>query len=131
MNASKDTENTLRISFADILIALSILAFGVYLLMMQDHAGGSDKTVIIYKSDAIILETPLDRDQMIDLESFGVSMIIEIKDQKVRVVSSSCPHQICVSKGFTGRVHDPVICVPNHVMIEISGKDYEYDAISH
>ena len=58
-------------------------------------------------------------------------MVVEIRDQKVRVLSSSCHQQICVRKGWIGQVHNPIICLPNKITIDVAGADPEYDAITH
>jgi len=86
--------------------------------------------VVIYKDDDVIWTLPMQKDRIIQLEPFGVSMVVEIRDQKVRVLSSSCQQQICVRKGWTGQVHNPIICIPNKITIDVTGADPGYDAIT-
>jgi len=130
MNSSANIPKKSTLSYLDILIAVSIALFGVYWLMMGGYNAATDKTVVIYKGDAVIRTFPLLKDRIIQLEPFGVSMVVEIRDQKVRVLSSSCHQQICVRKGWTGQVHNPIICIPNKISIYITGADPEYDAIT-
>lgn len=117
-------------SYIDVLIAVGIVLFGLYWLLGREDSGAAAGRVFIYKDDAVIEEVSLLEDRRIDLTSHGTSMVIEIRDQRVRVLSSSCNQQICVRKGWTAQVHDPIICIPNKITIEVTGTDPRYDAIS-
>lgn len=131
MGSTESIKNKTTLSYVDILIAVSIVLFGLYWLMMRDFNGATEKTVVIYKDDVVIWTRPIQKDRIIQLEPFGVSMVVEIRDQKVRVLSSSCHQQICVRKGWTGQVHNPIICLPNKITINVTGADPVYDAITH
>ena len=131
MDLTESIKIKTTLSYVDILIAVSIVLFGLYWLMMRDFNGATEKTVVIYKDDAVIWTLPIQKDRIIQLEPFGVSMVVEIRDQKVRVLSSSCHQQICVRKGWTGQAHNPIICLPNKITINVTGADPEYDAITH
>ena len=130
MDSTENIKKKTALSYIDILIAVSIVLFGLYWLMMRDFNGATDKIVVIYKDDDIIWTLPMQKDRIIQLEPFGVSMVVEIRDQKVRVLSSSCQQQICVRKGWTGQVHNPIICIPNKITIDVTGADPGYDAIT-
>ena len=130
MDSAENIKKKTALSYIDILIAVSIVLFGLYWLMMRDFNGATDKIVVIYKDDDIIWTLPMQKDRIIQLEPFGVSMVVEIRDQKVRVLSSSCQQQICVRKGWTGQVHNPIICIPNKITIDVTGADPGYDAIT-
>jgi len=130
MDSAENIKKKTALSYIDILIAVSIVLFGLYWLMMRDFNGATDKTVVIYKDDDVIWTLSMQKDRIIQLEPFGVSMVVEIRDQKVRVLSSSCQQQICVRKGWTGQVHNPIICIPNKITIDVTGADPGYDAIT-
>lgn len=130
MDSAENIKKKTALSYIDILIAVSIVLFGLYWLMMRDFNDATDKTVVIYKDDDVIWTLPMQKDRIIQLEPFGVSMVVEIRDQKVRVLSSSCQQQICVRKGWTGQVHNPIICIPNKITIDVTGADPGYDAIT-
>lgn len=130
MESTESIKKKTALSYVDILIAVSIVLFGLYWLMMRDSNDATEKTVVIYKDDVVIWSLPMLKDRIIQLEPFGVSMVVEIRDQKVRVLSSSCQKQICVRKGWTGQVHNPIICIPNKITIDVTGADPVYDAIT-
>ena len=60
---------------------------------------------------------------------------IEIKDGRVRITDSPCPNKTCISQGW----HNPLVCLPNKVMISVEGEtsvkaggsqEVELDAVS-
>jgi hypothetical protein len=130
MDSNEHTKKRTALTSLDVLLAVSIVLFGLYWLVMRDAGGAAEKEVIIYKDDVVIGTFNLMKDRVIHLGPFGVSMTVEIREQKIRVSSSSCRQQICVRKGWTDQFHDPIICVPNKITIEITGADSGYDAIT-
>ena len=121
----------LKISFADLLIGTSILLFCIAWVVMREPSAPVEKKIIIYKDELVIIEVPINIDKRMSLESHGVHMVVEIKDNKIRVVSSDCLQQICVKKSWAWLVHDSIICMPNHIFISIEGDGPEYDVLSH
>lgn len=129
MSFSDGSTATFSWSYLDLLIGVGIVLFGLYWLMGRGD-GAAATQVLIYKDDAIVAAVSLTDDRRVDLTSQGVSMVVEIQGKRVRVLSSSCKQQICVRKGWTAQVHDPIICIPNKVTVEVTGTDTRYDAIS-
>jgi len=130
MDSCERIKKRAALTLLDILIAVSIVLFGLHWLAMRDVDGAAEKAVVIYKDDVVIGTFPLLKDRIIQLEPFGVSMAVEIRGRKISVLSSSCLQQICVRKSWTGKVHDPIICIPNKITIEITEVDSGYDAIT-
>lgn len=117
-------------SYLDLLIAAGIVLFGIYWLMGREDTGAAAGRVLIYKDNAVIVRASLTEDGRIDLTPHGVFMVVEIRAKRVRVLSSSCKQQLCVRKSWTAQAHDPIICLPNKITIEVTGTDPRYDAIS-
>lgn len=57
----------------------------------------------------------------------GTAKIV-IGDGRVRILNSPCPLKICEKKGWISKKGDFIICIPNRVVIKITGK--EFDAIT-
>lgn len=69
----------------------------------------------------------------IPIESeFGYNLI-EIGDNRVRVIEADCPDQIDVKQGYISKPHEIIVCLPNRLVIEIIGgeDDDEVDYITH
>ena len=59
--------------------------------------------------------------------------LIEIGDEKVRVIEADCPDKLDVKQGFISKTGEVIVCLPNRLVIEIKGVDDErnVDYISH
>lgn len=47
--------------------------------------------------------------------------LIEIGDEKVRVLEADCPDQIDVKQGWISNVGETLICLPHRLVVEIKG----------
>lgn len=46
---------------------------------------------------------------------------IEVRDDRVRVLSSPCPLKLCVKTGWIGSSGQMIVCLPNEVVIRLPG----------
>ncbi len=56
-------------------------------------------------------------------------IIVEIKDNKVRIKKSNCKNQICVKQGWSNMA--PLICVPNQLAVSIKQDDKDEMLITY
>lgn len=54
---------------------------------------------------------------------------MEIKDNKVIKIKSTCKNRICEKQGHISNSGDSIICVPNKEIIKITGEEEESDYI--
>lgn len=59
--------------------------------------------------------------------------LIEIGDEKVRVIEADCADKIDVKQGYISRIGETIVCLPNKMVVEIKGldKDTEIDIMNH
>lgn len=43
---------------------------------------------------------------------------------------SDCKNQICVEDGKISRTNQSIVCLPNKVVVEITGGEEEFDAVA-
>lgn len=55
---------------------------------------------------------------------------IEIKDGKIRISEAECPDKTCVKSGWLSSSAMPVVCLPNHLVIEFANNNSEVDAVA-
>ena len=48
---------------------------------------------------------------------------LEIKEGRIRFLSSDCPDQTCVRSGFISRPGEYAVCLPHRLMIRIPEND--------
>ena len=53
-------------------------------------------------------------------EETGLRVTIEIKDHRIRFLSSDCPDHICIHTGWIGEPAQTAVCMPNRVSVTIA-----------
>ena len=69
-------------------------------------------------------------DRTFDVEYEGRTNTIEIKGGRIRVLSAECPDKTCVHMGWLSSSAVPVVCLPNHLVIEFAGDTGGVDTVS-
>jgi len=99
----------------------SVIALLLVLFLPKNHAS----MVNIYYDGVLEKELSLTKDQ--DFEFY--ELIIRIKDGKVSVISSNCQDHLCEKTNPISKAGESIICLPNKIVIKISGKS-EVDGIT-
>lgn len=58
----------------------------------------------------------------------GFSNTIEVEHGRIRVLEAGCPDQVCVHQGYISDGAVPIVCLPNKLVIEITGGGDRLDA---
>jgi len=113
-----------------ILVAL-ILALGIISLIALSHLRQPGDFVIIEVNGQVIHQLDLNISQEVTIEGSIGKTIIKIDQHSARVIHSDCPEKICVK---TGKIHlagEMIVCVPNKVVVKITGKQKnQFDVIT-
>lgn len=123
-----------------ILIAtLLIIALTTYLIFRQvtNESAVVDGTAIVYYNDEKIMEIMLEdgnykvfnQQRIIEIDdennlyhvegSNPYGVLIEYKDNKVRVIDEESPKHICQTQGWTNSPLSPLTCLPNNIIIVV------------
>ena len=115
---------------ADIVLALALIAAGLLLswvLSFHDSAGDELKIT----ADGKVFGTySLFEDQTIHIVNGSKENHVVIKDGSVHMSGASCSGQDCVRQHAISRSGETIVCLPNRVILEISGGEKAYDTIS-
>ena len=129
-----------------LLISIAVISLFAYFLMRQFLGASNleDGTAIVLYKDSPILEIYLidgtyeiiDNDSVvsIDEENYlyivsGVNgdVVIEYKDNQVRVIDEISPKHICQVQGWSSSPLTPITCLPNNVVIIIEADKSDDD----
>ena len=125
-----------------VLLLMALISFFVFREITNDTAE-VDGTAIVYYNNDKILEINLEdgtyvivdssRIISVDLENklyhvegsnpYGV--LIEYKNNKVRVIDEESPKHICQTQGWSNSPLSPITCLPNNIIIVIESKSDE------
>ena len=108
---------------AALLAGAVLLCAGV---IWRQHSGpGGGVLARVYQRGELVEEIRLDRVQ--ERYSFpltgegGAENVVEVEPGRIRIVSATCPDQVCVRQGWISDSTVPVVCLPNQVIVEIVG----------
>lgn len=88
-------------------------------------------TVEVVRDGEVLYTFRLDRaeDQQIEVEYEGRHNVVEIAKGRIRVREADCPDQICVQMGWLD-LAAPIVCLPNHLVIQFADSGAELDAVA-
>ena len=75
------------------------------------------KEIIVYHDGTLTENITLDKDRQISL--LAGKMVLEVRNNSVRVARSDCPRQFCVHQGWASVEGESIICVPYKTLIEV------------
>lgn len=89
------------------------------------QVNGKEIKKIIFDSQLVGTTIPVET-------KYGYNLI-EIGDEKVRVIEASCPDKIDVKQGYISKIGETIVCLPNKLIVEIKGlkEGNEIDIINH
>lgn len=111
-----------------VLIILSIAGLiGIFVLGMQTTA---EMYISVQVDGVEAQEIPVDAST--EGKTYAIRTeygenIIQINDQKVSIVKADCPDQLCVHQGEIDRVGPMLVCLPNHLLVELKAYDVQVD----
>lgn len=115
---------------ADIFLTLALIIAGLaisYFLTVDSSSG----SVLKITSDGKLFGSySLLEDQQISLDKTGHHNTVEISDGTVSMVSSDCSGQDCVHQRSISESGESIVCLPNRIVLEISGGKAKYDSIA-
>ena len=107
---------------ADILLFFLILAFGLAVSWWSLAGNAAGEKAVVTVDGKLYGTYPLSQDQTIQVvQENGHHNDITIKGGRVSMTFSDCRNQICVESGAISQTKDTIVCLPNKVVIEITG----------
>ncbi len=99
-----------------------IVFFLLFIFFLPKNAG---EKVIISVDKTKNFVYPLNQNREIVVNGkLGTAKVI-IENGRVRIFDSPCPLKICENKGWISKKGDFIICIPNRVVIKITGEGYD------
>ena len=107
---------------ADILLFFSFLALAALIAALPlMRSSGSDQKVKVISAGEVVGIYPLENDSEVDVNRYVHLNIVSIKDKKVHMEYSDCRNKVCVHTGEITRPGETIVCLPNYVIVEITG----------
>lgn len=115
-----------------VLLAVLLVA-GVLGVLLVSRVQTEGAQVSIRWQDNAPKVYPLSEDRTLSFEgNNGEWNVVVIRDGQVFMQEASCPDQICVRHAPTNQTADPIVCLPNRLVVKILDPqaDDELDGVS-
>ena len=114
------------------MLVAALIALPGWALVRSWRAAREQPAAWIYRDNRLLGVYELDRQQVVVIgDKARPDMKIEIRDGAVRVAESNCPKGVCKQAGWVRTPGRSIVCVPNRVIIELKGRQKDYDAESY
>ena len=117
----------------DALVALAVLAAAAAILFAFRPKSGNFLTARIVLDNELAAELPLSaltQSVTLDVPGARYPITVEAEHGRVRVSHSECPSQDCVHTGWVSRSGGQIICLPNRLVITVTGGGADADAVT-
>lgn len=115
---------------ADYIVLAGALLLLPYLYASFWHRGGAGEEVRIVGDDGREILASLREDRELNIPGPLGTSVIEIRDGRVRFVSSPCHGQLCVHAGWLHFGGEFTACLPNRISVAVLGRELRYDTIN-
>lgn len=114
----------------DIVVIALLLALSAVIgaIMMIFSSPSSSAYAVITVDGNEICRLPLDEDCIYQI---GDTNTIEISDGTVRMIDANCPDKICIHTGEISDSGHAIVCLPNRVVISVTGKASSADVYTN
>ena len=112
-----------ELKIGDKILILCLLSLSVVSGVVLKRAHQEAKYCIISVNGRDTYKLLLSEPQRVKIKGPLGESIIEIRDGSARMLDSPCPLKICMHQGEIRAPGGTIICVPNRVMIRITGKE--------
>lgn len=108
--------------FLVIVCMMTVLLYGGLALFRMRDAGGDKVAVVRYRNEEV-MRLDLTKDGVYTFEATLGTVTIEVEDGAVRVEKETSPYHYCSLRGWVKQTADPIVCLPNELVITIEGAD--------
>ncbi len=115
---------------ADIILAILLIILGLIVSYTFASDNGTGDTVHVTVSGEPYGDYPLSEDRTVEILQDNHINKITIKDNYVSMKFSDCANQDCVLHHKVSKTGETIVCLPNKVIIEVTGGEAGFDAVA-
>ncbi len=110
-----------KFGFLDFLVYFLILSSLLFISIRYFNADNG-KLAKVFISGKLVKIIPLNKNSAYIFHGKLGKFIVQVKEGKIGVFETNCPEKICKKMGFINKKGSEIICIPNRIMIKITGE---------
>ena len=107
----------------DIKLIIIIILIIITTLIIINTIPQKGNTATVYYQDKIIKTIDLTKDGEYKVEGLLGEVVLEVKNNQIRVKKENSKNHICSKEGYIGETNKTLICLPNKIIIKITNKE--------
>jgi hypothetical protein len=116
-----------KITAGDVILTVLVViaSFASMVLIARATAGGKGSTAVIEVNTKKVLRIELSADQpekTYTVRGMLGPSTVEVEKGRARMLTSTCRDKICVGTGWVDAPGKEIVCLPNRVVIRITGE---------
>lgn len=109
----------------DIKLILILCFVLIIFFLFKSFSDNAKRVAKVYYNDELIETISLDKDIVYKVDGYNGEVILEVKDNKIRVIEETSKRNLCSKQGYG----DVIICLPNKIVIKVENDDNELDGV--
>lgn len=109
-------------------LLLIIVTLFICIIMFLLFSNKSSDYAYVYYENKVIKKIDLNIDNEYTVSGYNGDVVIEVLNNKIRVKEEKSNNNICSNMGFVSSSLEPIICLPNKIVIKIV-EDYKIDTV--
>lgn len=105
----------------DIKLILFLLVIMLVFFVFKINNDSKEKIAYVYYEDEIIKTISLKDDGNYSVLGYNGEVLIEVKDNKIRVIEETSEKNLCSKQGY-GEV---IVCLPNKIVIKVVNNELD------
>ncbi len=89
------------------------------------NISSQNAAAVVYYKNQEVARYDLSKDQIQTHQGTLGDVVLEIKEQQVRVLTENSPLHICSIQGWVKNMYVPIVCLPNELVIQIEDDSHE------
>ena len=115
---------------ADVILALALIVIGLAMSWFFSFGQAAGSELVITRGGTVFGTYSLAEDRTIEVKQDSHINKITIKNGHVSMSFSDCPGQDCIQQEAISHTGETIVCLPNRILLEISGNTRQYDTIA-
>ncbi len=112
----------------DIKLIIILIGIMVIIFIVIRFSSKKGNVAEVFYEDEVILKIDLSKDGEYTVNGLLGDVVLEVKDNKIRVKSENSDKHICSKEGYIGDSGKSLICLPNKIIVKIIS-DNEIDGV--
>ena len=114
-----------------ILIVIILIIALIIFIVPKINSNQGNKIANVYYENKLIKTIDLSSNlkQEYNIKGYNGDIVIETKDNMIRVKTENSPLHLCSKQGWVENSHEVIVCLPNRIIIKIEDNEEMYDAV--